>query len=81
LKPVSNLNKHPNEVLLESHSDFNTYGKMVEVVFADGERGYYEPKPLPKEESERDKRIRAEVFGEFRQYGRMPILWNDIEKR
>jgi hypothetical protein len=33
-----------------------------------------------KEDSEQDKRIRAEVFGEFRKYGRMPILWDEIEK-
>ena len=30
-------------------------------------------------DSDRDKKLRAEIFGEFRRYGVMPCLWNDLK--
>lgn len=70
--------KHPNLIRLEIDSDFTTRGKVIEVVYLDGKRETLEPTPL--EESERSRKLRAEIFNEFRQYGRMPILWRDILK-
>jgi hypothetical protein len=74
---VSN-SKHPNLIRLEIDSDFTTRGKVIEVVYLDGKKDTIEPNPL--EESERSRKLRAEIFNEFRQYGRMPILWRDILK-
>jgi len=42
-------------------------GKMWKQV--DGETG----------ETERDRSLRAEIFGEFRRYGVMPCLWRDMK--
>ena len=79
--------KPRNEQILKTHSELNTYGKPMDIIFQDGETYSFTPKPIPskkepqvEEESEQSKRIRAEVYGEFRQYGRMPILWRDILK-
>ena len=30
-------------------------------------------------ESERDKKLRAEIYGEFRRYGALPCLWRDMK--
>jgi hypothetical protein len=77
--------KPRHEQILKTHSELNTYDKPLDVLFIDGEKYSFTPKPSKKkprveeEESEQSKRIRAEVYGEFRQFGSMPILWKDMK--
>ena len=77
--------KPRNEQILKTHSELNTYGRSMDIIFQDGETYSFTPKPIPSikkpevEESEQSKRIRAEVYGEFRQFGSMPILWKDMK--
>ena len=79
--------KPRQEQILKTHSELNTYGKPMDVIFRDGEAYSFTPKPIPSkkkpqveaEESEQSKRIRAEVYGEFRQFGSMQILWKYIK--
>lgn len=77
LKHENNM-KHPNLIKLELDADFTTRGKVIDVVYLDGKTERIEPTPL--EESEQSRKLRAEIFNEFRQYGRMPVLWRDILK-
>ena len=83
--PRPTIMKPRNEQILKTHSELNTYDKPLDLVFIDGEKYSFTPKPSKKkpyvedEESEQSKRIRAEVYGEFRQFGSMPILWKDMK--
>lgn len=71
--------KPRKQIIIETLCEFDTYGKEVEIIWADGKREKFVPKPIPQEESEQSKRIRAEVYGEFRHFGSMPILWKDMK--
>jgi hypothetical protein len=74
------------EQILKTHSDLNTYEKPLDVLFIDGEKYSFTPKPSKKkpqeedEESEQSKSIRREIYGQFRAYGSsMPIRWREIK--
>ena len=81
--------KPRNEQILKTHSELNTYGKPMEIIFQDGETYTFTPKPIPSkkkphyeedEESEQSKSIRKEIYGQFRAYGSsMPIRWRDMK--
>jgi len=80
--------KPRNEQILKTHSELNTYGKPMEIIFQDGETYSFIPKPIPskkkpqieEEESEQSKSIRKEIYGQFRAYGSsMPIRWREIK--
>ena len=78
--------KPRNEQILKTHSELNTYDKTLDVVFVDGEKYSFTPKPSKKkpqvedEESEQSKQIRREIYGQFRAYGSsMPIRWREME--
>lgn len=77
-----------NEQILKTHSELNTYGKPMDVIFQDGEAYSFTPKPIPSkkkpyvedEESEQSKSIRKEIYGQFRAYGSsIPIRWREME--
>jgi len=80
--------KPRNEQILKTHSELNTYGKPMDVIFQDGEAYSFTPKPIPSkkkpyvedEESEQSKQIRKEIYGQFRAYGSsIPIRWREME--
>jgi hypothetical protein len=78
--------KPRQEQILKTHSELNTYGKPMDIIFQDGETYYFTPKPIPskkkpqEEESEQSKQIRKEIYGQFRAYGSsMPIRWREME--
>jgi hypothetical protein len=78
--------KPRQEQILKTHSELNTYGKPMDVIFQDGETYSFTPKPIPskkkpqEEESEQSKQIRKEIYGQFRAYGSsMPIRWREME--
>jgi len=77
-----------NEQILKTHSELNTYGKPMDIIFQDGETYSFTPKPIPSkkkpyeedEESEQSKSIRKEIYGQFRAYGSsIPIRWREME--